>query len=55
MFWLNILQSLFMDNGKKTKGDEEFILFNNIGVSFPMKKMDLYQFEEWSHVIVYWM
>ena len=38
MFWLHILQSLFMDNCKKTKGDEEFILFNNIGVSFPMKK-----------------
>jgi len=35
-----------MDNCKKTRGDEEFMLFNDIGVSFPMKKIDLYQFEE---------
>ena len=35
-----------MDNCKKTRGDEEFMLLNNIGVSFPMKNIDLYQFEE---------
>ena len=28
-----------MDNCKKTRGDEEFMLLNNIGASFPMKKL----------------
>ena len=39
MFRLHILQTLLMDSCKKTRGDEEFMLLNNIGVSFLIKKL----------------